>query len=96
MGGSVHSAGADVDAPRRLATEWLNTGRIPTAAIRKVENDCRHSGNPARGFITILLYFVTCGLWSILTLVQGIMMLSMTDQQFDEKYVSNDKTFPLF
>ncbi len=55
-----------------------------------------YCGKIAGGFITILLYFVTCGLWSILTLVQGIMMLSMTDQQFDEKYVSNDKTFPLF
>lgn len=55
-----------------------------------------YCGKIAGGFITILLYLVSCGLWSILTLVQGIMMLSMTDQQFDEKYVSNDKVFPLF
>lgn len=48
------------------------------------------------GLITILLTFVTCGLWPILTFVQGILMLTMTDQQFDEKYVNSQSTFPLF
>lgn len=55
-----------------------------------------YCGKIGAGFITILLTGVTCGLWGIIPFIQGIMMLSMTDQQFDEKYVSNDKVFPLF
>lgn len=55
-----------------------------------------YCGKIGAGFITILLTGVTCGFWGIIPFIQGIMMLSMTDQQFDEKYVSNDKVFPLF
>ena len=50
----------------------------------------------AAGFITILLSIVTCGLWEIVTLVQGIMMLCMTDSDFKRKYLDNPATFPLF
>lgn len=53
-------------------------------------------GKIAGGFITILLSLVTCGLWPILTLVQGILMLTMSEQEFDEKYVYTDSVFPLF
>ena len=53
-------------------------------------------GKVGGGFICILLSFVTCGLWGILTLIQGIMMMTMTQQDFEMKYVNNDKTFPLF
>lgn len=49
------------------------------------------------GFITILLNLVTCGLWSIVTLIQGIIVLSsMTDWEFDEKYVFSRSLLPLF
>lgn len=48
------------------------------------------------GFITILLSLVTCGGWSVVTLIQGIYMLTLTDRQFDDKYVYNKATFPLF
>lgn len=48
------------------------------------------------GIITILLSAVTCGGWSIITLIQGILMLCMSDSEFNRKYVDNDKTFPLF
>ncbi len=48
------------------------------------------------GIITILLSLVTCGGWSIITLIQGILMLCMSDSEFNRKYVDNDKTFPLF
>lgn len=55
-----------------------------------------YCGKVAGGFICILLTLVTCGLWEILSLVQGIMMLSMSEHDFEQKYVLTDKTFPLF
>ncbi len=48
------------------------------------------------GFLTILLSLVTCGLWSVLTLVQGILMLTMTDQEFDRKFIHTKNVLPLF
>lgn len=53
-------------------------------------------GKVAGGFITILLSLVTCGVWGIVTLIQGILMLTMDDQTFAAKYINTDKTFPLF
>lgn len=53
-------------------------------------------GKVAGGFITILLTIITCGLWEVLTLVQGIIMLTMSDPEFDRKFVYTDKTLPLF
>lgn len=32
----------------------------------------------------------------ILMLVQGILMLTMSQQEFDQKYVYSDSTLPLF
>lgn len=51
---------------------------------------------PVAGLITILLSFVTCGIWPVIMLIQGILMLTMTDAEFYQKYVNTDKTFPLF
>ncbi|MDE6311290.1 MAG: NINE protein [Muribaculaceae bacterium] len=51
---------------------------------------------PVAGVITILLSIVTCGLWGIVTLIQGIMMLMMTDEEFERKYVYSTSTFPIF
>ena len=53
-------------------------------------------GKIGAGLLTILLSIVTCGLWEILMLVQGIMMLTMNQEEFDQKYVFSDKTLPLF
>ncbi len=53
-------------------------------------------GKPGGGLLCLLLTVVTCGLWGILTLVQCIMMLTMTQEEFDQKYVYTEKTFPLF
>ncbi|MDE6410478.1 MAG: DUF4339 domain-containing protein [Muribaculaceae bacterium] len=50
----------------------------------------------AAGFITILLSIVTCGLWGVVTLVQGILMLCMSDDEFKRKYLESTSTFPLF
>ena len=53
-------------------------------------------GKVAGGFITILLTIVTCGLWEIVMLVQGIMILSMSDSEFLQKYEDSPSTLPLF
>lgn len=55
-----------------------------------------YCGKVAAGIITIVLSLVTCGIWNILTLVQGIMMFCMTNQEFEAKYVNTSATFPLF
>ncbi len=46
--------------------------------------------------ICIALTLVTCGAWSIISFVQGILMLTMTPMQFEEKYVYSQSTFPIF
>ncbi|MBD5329183.1 MAG: DUF4339 domain-containing protein [Bacteroides sp.] len=53
-------------------------------------------GKTAGGLITILLSLVTCGAWGIVTLVQGILMLCMSDQDFEQKYINSTSTLPLF
>lgn len=53
-------------------------------------------GKVAGGIINILLTLVTCGLWSIVNLVQGIMILCMSDEDWREKWVYSDTTFPVF
>lgn len=53
-------------------------------------------GKVGAGFLTILLTAVTCGAWEIITFIQGIMMLCMTDAEFDRKYTNNPATLPLF
>ena len=55
-----------------------------------------YCGKVGGGFICILLTLVTCGLWSILTLIQGILMMCMKHEEFERKYVINPATFPLF
>lgn len=53
-------------------------------------------GKIGGGFVCILLYWFTCGLWGIVELVQGIMMLTMTQEEFDRKYVNSTSFMPLF
>lgn len=53
-------------------------------------------GKTTAGVLTILLTIVTCSLWSVVTFVQGIMMLVMSQQDFERKYVYTDSKFPLF
>ncbi len=53
-------------------------------------------GKVGAGFLTILLTLVTCGAWEIITFIQGILMLTMSDEEFNRKYVFTNKTFPLF
>ena len=36
------------------------------------------------------------GLWGIITLIQGIMMLTMSQEEFEHKYVLSPSKFPIF
>lgn len=51
---------------------------------------------PTAGIITIILSIVTCGLWGVVTFVQGILMLCMTNEDFKRKYIDSTSTLPLF
>lgn len=53
-------------------------------------------GKVGGGFLTILLTLVTCGAWEVITFIQGILILCMSDEEFDYKFVNTQKTFPLF
>lgn len=53
-------------------------------------------GKTTAGLLTILLTLVTCGLWELITLIQGILMLCMSDAEFQRKYVNSPSTFPVF
>lgn len=53
-------------------------------------------GKITAGILTIILSCCTCGIWSLLMFIQGIMMLVMPETEFREKYVDTDRTLPLF
>lgn len=53
-------------------------------------------GKTTAGVISILLTLVTCGLWEIITLVQGILMFVMDNRTFIKKYVVSQSKFPVF
>ena len=53
-------------------------------------------GKVGGGFVTILISIVTCGLWGVVMLIQGIMMLSMSDADFKRKYMDSSSFMPLF
>ena len=53
-------------------------------------------GKTTGGLICLALTLVTCGLWSIVPFVQGILILTQTQEQFEEKYVLSESKFPLF
>ncbi len=53
-------------------------------------------GKTAGGIYTILLSCVTCGLWGTVMLIQGILMLCMSEKEFKMKYIDNPATMPLF
>ena len=53
-------------------------------------------GKTTAGILTIVLSFCTCGVWEIIMLIQGVIILTMTDKDFYEKYYLTEKTFPIF
>lgn len=53
-------------------------------------------GKTTAGILSIVISLCTCGVWYVITLIQGILMLTMQEEDFNAKYVDNEKTFPLF
>lgn len=55
-----------------------------------------YCGKISGGIISLVLSLVTCSLWGIIAFIQGIIMLTMTQQDFENKYVKNPASFPVF
>ncbi len=53
-------------------------------------------GHTAAGFLSILLSFITCGIWPLVMLIQGVIMLTMDQASFEQKYVYTQSALPLF
>lgn len=53
-------------------------------------------GKTQAGVLTIVISLVSCGIWPVVMFIQGILMLTMSEEDFDSKYVDNDRTFPIF
>lgn len=53
-------------------------------------------GKTGGGIVTILLTCITCGGWSLITLIQGILMLCMSNEEFKRKYMDSPSFMPLF
>lgn len=53
-------------------------------------------GRVGAGFLTILISLVTCGIWSIVVLIQGILVLCMSDRDFENKFLNSTNFYPLF
>ncbi len=47
--------------------------------------------------LTMVLVFITCGAWAVIPIIQGILAFwTMTNEEFDRKYVASNTFFPLF
>lgn len=56
-------------------------------------------GKVGAGILTIVLCLLTClllGGWCWIVLIQGIVVLCMSDETFARKFLSPEKTFPIF
>ncbi len=53
-------------------------------------------GKTTAGLISLVLALVSCGIWGTVMLVQGIYMLTITNAEFDRKYVYSTDSIPLF
>lgn len=50
-------------------------------------------GYTNEGIIQIVLNIVTCGIAGIIPFIEGIIYLTMSDEQFDRTYVQNKKAW---
>lgn len=53
-------------------------------------------GKTKAGILTILLSVITCGIWTCIMFIQGVLMLVMPDETFKDKYINTTKEFPIF
>ena len=50
-------------------------------------------GYTNEGIIQIVLNIVTCGIATVIPFIEGIIYLTMSDEQFDRTYVQNKKAW---
>ena len=55
-----------------------------------------YMGKTTAGIISLILGLCSCYIWGVVMLVQGVLILTMSDEDFLAKYVDTDKSFPLF
>ncbi|MCM1028764.1 MAG: TM2 domain-containing protein [Pseudoflavonifractor sp.] len=53
-------------------------------------------GKSTAGVLTLIITLCSCGIANILWLIQGIMMIAMSEDEFERKYINTTSTFPLF
>ncbi|QDU32309.1 TM2 domain protein [Poriferisphaera corsica] len=50
-------------------------------------------GDPVGGILRIVITILTCGLGSLIGLVEGIIYLTKSDQEFVDEYITNKKAW---
>ena len=50
-------------------------------------------GYTQEGIIQIVVNICTCGIATVIPLIEGIIYLTMSDEQFDQTYVQNKKAW---
>lgn len=55
-----------------------------------------YCGKAVGGILAIVLCIVTCGVMEVVFIIQGILILLMSQEQFEQKYVYTNSSFPLF
>lgn len=55
-----------------------------------------YMGKIVGGFICILLTLCTCGIWELITFIQGIVLFCLSNYEFDRKYIYSNSKFPVF
>lgn len=53
-------------------------------------------GKTGAGLLSILLSAVTCGLWGVIPVIQGILMFCMPNAEFQRKFVESPSFMPIF
>lgn len=53
-------------------------------------------GKVGAGLLCILLSCITCGIFGVIPFIQGIIMLTMKQDAFEQTYVYTNSFFPLF
>ena len=53
-------------------------------------------GKTGAGILSIIICLCSCWIWSIIPLIQGILMFCMSNDEFEYKYVQNPSFMPLF
>lgn len=90
------TCGAAVSGTMSVAAKDKLTAGILAILLGSLGIHYFYLGKATAGILTIVISMCTCGIWSVVMLVQGILMLVMDDRSFYSKYVETDKTFPLF